>query len=161
MPMSGREHHYRLGLRWTGNTGAGTATYGGYRRDHDLIADGKPPILATADPVFRGDPSRWNPEELLVAALSSCHQLSYLSLCARAGISIVSYEDEAEGTMVEVGDGGSFTSVTLRPRVVVAAGTDLARAEALHHTAHEQCFIASSVTCPVGCEAIVEVESAG
>jgi organic hydroperoxide reductase OsmC/OhrA len=103
--------------------------------------------------VFRGDATRWNPEELLLAALSSCHQLAYLHLCAVAGVVVVDYVDYAEGTMAETPDGaGQFTHVLLRPKVTIAAGSDAAKALALHHEAHEKCFIARSVNFPVECE---------
>ena len=81
-----REHQYAVTVRWTGNTGTGTATYRSYERAHEISAEGKPAIAASSDPVFRGDKARWNPEELLLAALSGCHQLAYLHLCAVAGI---------------------------------------------------------------------------
>ena len=157
--MAGREHRYETQLRWIGNLGTGTATYAGYSRDHLIEAGSKPLIAGSADPAFRGDPARWNPEDLLVAALSSCHQLAYLALCAKAGIAITSYEDAAEGVMEEDGNGGRFISAVLRPRVLLAPGSDRDAAEQLHHVAHERCFIASSVNFPVSCIADVRVES--
>jgi organic hydroperoxide reductase OsmC/OhrA len=99
---------------------------------------------------FRGDKARWNPEELLLAALSSCHQLAYLHLCAVAGVVVTDYVDQAEGWMAETPDGaGQFTRVLLRPKVTVTAGSDQAKALELHHEAHEVCFIARSVNFPV------------
>jgi organic hydroperoxide reductase OsmC/OhrA len=116
---------------------------------HEISAEGKLVIGASSDPVFRGDRTRWNPEELLVAALSSCHQLSYLHLCADVGIVVVEYVDHAEGWMVETPDGsGQFTRVVLRPKVTISAG-DAAKAKELHHEAHAKCFIARSVNFPV------------
>jgi organic hydroperoxide reductase OsmC/OhrA len=116
---------------------------------HEISAEGKPAIGASSDPVFRGDRTRWNPEELLVAALSSCHQLSYLHLCADVGIVVVEYVDHAEGWMEETPDGsGQFTRVVLRPKVTISAG-DAAKAKELHHEAHAKCFIARSVNFPV------------
>ncbi len=113
----------------------------------------KPAIPGSSDPVFRGDRSRWNPEELLVAALSSCHQLAYLHLCADAGIVVVGYLDRAEGIMAETPDGaGQFTRVVLRPKVMVAAGSSVETARELHRQAHAMCFIARSVNFPVECE---------
>ena len=142
----GREHRYSVAVTWTGNTGTGTSTYRSYERAHAISAEGKPAIAASSDPVFRGDQTRWNPEELLVAALSSCHQLSYLHLCADAGIVVTEYVDHAEGVMVETPDGSAqFARVVLRPKVTVAAGSDVAKARELHHEAHEKCFIARSV----------------
>ncbi|HET7463463.1 MAG TPA: OsmC family protein [Longimicrobium sp.] len=148
--MSGRSHRYDVRVEWTGNTGAGTAAYRAYERAHEITAEGKPPIPGSSDPVFRGDGTRWNPEDLLVAALSACHQLSYLHLCADAKIVVTAYEDQADGIMVEDDRGGGrFQSVVLRPVVTVAPGSDVERARELHHVAHERCFIAGSVKFPV------------
>lgn len=157
--MGGTQHRYDVRIVWTGNEGDGTASWRGYRRDYDISAAGKPVIRGSSDPAFRGDPARWNPEELLVASLSACHKLWYLGLCAQAGIVVTAYEDEAEGTMVEeTGGAGQFVSVTLRPRVTLAAGSDAGQARTLHHEAHEMCFIARSVNFPVACEPIVILE---
>lgn len=156
--MPAKDHHYRTTVTWTGNRGQGTRTYTGYGRDHVIEAAGKPPIPGSSDPAFRGDGARWNPEELLLASLSTCHQLWYLHLCAEAGLIVLAYRDDAEGTMAEEASGaGHFTSVTLRPAVTFAPGADLAKAEALHHDAHRFCFIANSVKFPVLCEAVFVV----
>ena len=156
--MADRRHHYAIRLEWTGNLGDGTADYRAYSRDHLISGDGKPSIAGSADPAFRGDRHRWNPEEMLLASLSACHQLWYLHLCAVAGIVVLAYEDAAEGEMQEAPDGGgAFVRAVLRPRVTIAAGCDADKAEALHHKAHAQCFIARSVSFPITCEAeIVE-----
>jgi organic hydroperoxide reductase OsmC/OhrA len=154
--MSTREHRYVTTLRWTGNRGEGTSNYRAYSRDHVIETEGKPAIAGSSDPHFRGDGARWNPEELLVASLSSCHQLWYLHLCAEAGIVVTAYEDRAEGVMVEQGDGGgAFSNVTLHPRVTIRAG-DARLAHELHERAHALCFIARSVNFPVGCEPVIE-----
>jgi len=148
-----RQHRYRAAVRWIGNTGQGTAGYRAYSRDHVIEADGKPPVPGSSDPHFRGDASRWNPEELLVASLSTCHQLWYLHLCADAGVVVTAYEDHAEAVMVEDPDGGGrFTGAVLRPSVTISATSDLARARALHADAHAKCFIANSVRFPVEVE---------
>ncbi len=145
-----RQHHYGVIVTWTGNSGGGTASPRAYSRAHAISAPGKPAIAGSSDPSFRGDPARWNPEELLLASLSACHKLWYLGLCAEAGIVVTAYEDHAEGSMAEQPDGaGQFTGVTLRPRVTLAAGTDVAAAAALHEAAHAKCFIARSVNFPV------------
>ena len=146
----GKQHHYAVSTVWTGNDGMGTQSYGGYRRDHEIGAPGKPAIAASSDPAFRGDRTRYNPEELLVASLSSCHMLWYLHLCAVNGILVHDYRDQAEGTMQEEADGGgTFVSVTLKPRATIANGGDRAKALALHEKAHRLCFIARSVRFPV------------
>ena len=148
--MAAKQHHYRVRVTWTGNEGSGTASYRRYSRAHRIAARGKPPIEGSSDPSFRGDATCWNPEELLLGSLSACHKLWYLGLCAEAGIVVISYEDDAEGTMLEEPDGaGHFTSVLLRPRVTLVAGSDKTKAEALHETAHAMCFIARSVNFPV------------
>lgn len=143
-------HQYAVSLAWTGNDGVGTQSYKAYRRDHEIAAAGKPPIPGSSDPAFRGDRTRYNPEELLVASLASCHMLWYLHLCAVNGIVVLEYRDEAAGTMQEEADGGgAFVRVVLRPRVTIAKGGDRAQALALHEKAHHLCFVARSVRFPV------------
>jgi organic hydroperoxide reductase OsmC/OhrA len=143
----GRQHDYRVTVRWSGDTGAG---YRGFGRDHDVVVEGKPVLKGSADPAFRGTPERWNPEELLVASLSECHMLTFLSLCAREGVAVTGYVDVAGGVMrEEPGNSGRFTEVVLRPEVTVADPAMVERAEALHKQAHDACFIANSVNFPV------------
>ena len=147
-----KQHSYEVRVDWTGNDGEGTKTYRSYRRDHTIAAEGKPLIPGSSDPNFRGDASRYNPEELLVASLSSCHMLWYLHLCAVNHVTVIEYQDAASGVMQEGEDGsGEFVRVTLRPKVKIAAGNDddRARALALHEEAHRFCFIARSVKFPV------------
>ncbi|RKN08679.1 OsmC family protein [Streptomyces radicis] len=157
-----REHEYDVSVRWTGNTGAGTAGYRGYGRRHEVVAPGKTvTIPGSADPAFVGTPERWNPEELLVASLSQCHMLSYLALCSLQRIVVTAYEDGAHGTMRETpGGGGRFTEVVLRPVVTVADEGMVAKAIELHTRAHEICFVASSVSFPVRNEPTVRVAGA-
>lgn len=151
-------HHYRVGVRWTGNLGSGTSTYGGYSRRHSVELPGKPPFEASADTQFRGHASLPNPEDLLVASLAQCHMLSYLAVCAQEGVAVTAYADEAAGRIVlTAGGGGHFESVTLRPRVEVSEAAMVEPAIELHHRAHETCFIASSVNFPVSCEPSVTV----
>jgi organic hydroperoxide reductase OsmC/OhrA len=153
-------HTYRSTVRWTGDLGTGTQEYRGYSRDHTIEVPGKPPILATSSLGPRIDPLRYNPDELVVAALSSCHMLWYLHLCSEAGVVVTAYIDEAEGTLETGPDGGGhFTRVTLRPRVVVSEGT-VETARDLHEAAHRKCFVASSVNFPVQCEPVVGTEPA-
>lgn len=144
------EHQYRLRATWTGDRGAGTTGYRDYDRSVSLEVDGKPLLEASADTPFRGDPAKWNPEELLLGALSECHLLSYLYACVKVGVVVVGYEDDASGTLVEDGKGGgAFTDVLLRPRVVVAEASMIEPALAAHRQAREWCFIANSVNFPV------------
>ncbi len=144
------EHHYKATIRWTGNKGQGTANYRAYERDHIIAVENKPEIPGSSDPAFRGNKSRYNPEDLLVSSLSSCHLLWYLHLCAEAGVVVIDYVDNATGTMVETSDGGGhFTEVTLSPVVTVTDESMRSKAEHLHEKANELCFIARSVKFPV------------
>jgi organic hydroperoxide reductase OsmC/OhrA len=153
-----REHTYRLQVVWSGNLGQGTSGYKVYERAHEITGAGKPVILGSSDPAFRGDSARYNPEEFLVGSLSACHMLSYLHLCAEAGVVVVGYQDHPVGVMVEIASGsGRFKAVTLKPVVRLAPGSDAAKASALHERAHAMCFIANSVNFPVGCEPVIEV----
>ncbi|AOB30055.1 peroxiredoxin [Bordetella sp. H567] len=155
--MAHGEHKYQVQVRWTGNRGSGTSGYGAYGRDHVIRADGKPEIAGSADPAFRGDARRWNPEDLLVASASACHKLWYLHLCADAGIVVLDYVDNAEGTMAEAP--GRFTAIVLRPDVVIGAGGDPDEAKRLHHVAHGKCYIANSVNFPITCEPTIRLAS--
>jgi organic hydroperoxide reductase OsmC/OhrA len=152
--MTSREHHFACRLTWTGAAKGPITSYDAYSRDFRIEMFGKSPLEGSAAPAFRGDARRHNPEDLLVAALSSCHCLSYLALAARAGIAVVAYGDEATGTMASVDGKIRFTEVTLHPRVWVRPGSDIDMAQALHRQAHEECFIASSVNFPVSHEAV-------
>jgi organic hydroperoxide reductase OsmC/OhrA len=145
-----RTHRYDLTMDWTGNRGSGTSGYRDYGRGHTVRADGRPDLAGSADPVFRGDKTRWNPELELLAALAQCHMLSYLYVCVTAGVVVTAYEDAPYGVMTETGDGGGhFTEVVLRPRVTVAEPGMAEAARGLHGEASRKCFIASSVNFPV------------
>lgn len=157
--MSGRQHHYKVGVEWTGNHGSGTDGYRNYGREHVIRIEGKPALAGSSDPMFRGDASRHNPEDMLVAALSTCHMLAYLHMATVAGVVVTPYEDAAEGTLELAGDGGRFSEVVLHPRVTITAASDAAKAQAAHDAAHHACFIAASVSFPVRCEARIVVES--
>lgn len=148
--MNLSEHRYGVSLEWTGNRGSGTSSYRGYGRDHVIRAPGLPELAGTADPTFHGDRDRWNPEQLLLTALSQCHMLSYLHVAVKHGITVVAYADDAEGTLRLNRDGsGEFTGAVLRPRVTVAAGNPVHTALELHAEANRLCFIARSVNFPV------------
>lgn len=145
-----KTHRYTTSLNWTGNKGEGTASYKAYDRDHVFSVPGKPDLPGSSDPSFRGNAARYNPEELLVASLSSCHMLWYLHLCSVNDIVVVDYQDKAEGVMLEAADGsGHFKEVTLRPVVTITNAARIERARELHHEAHKVCFIANSVNFPV------------
>lgn len=143
------EHTYRIDLAWQGNRGTGTSGYRDYGRQVVVRSQGKPDLLASADRPFRGDADRWNPEELLLAALAECHLLSYLHSAVSHGVVVTDYLDEPIGVMEQVGQGGRFTSVTLHPQVTVAEESMVQVAQAIHAEASANCFIAASVNFPV------------
>lgn len=150
--IMGHEHHYRIRTTWSGNKGLGTDNVRTYDRTHAVDIEGKPSLELTTDNPHVGDRTKLNPEDLLVTAVSSCHMLSYLYLCALEGIVVMAYEDKAHGIMVEESNGGGrFREVTLNPEVVVKNASMIDKANELHHRAHEICYIASSVNFPVHC----------
>jgi organic hydroperoxide reductase OsmC/OhrA len=146
-----RDHHYRMATRWTGNLGSGTSSYTAYSRNHELSAEHKTAAIpGSSDPLFLGDRTRYNPEELLLGAIASCHMLWVLHLCADAGITVTSYQDEATGEMTEQGDGsGQFTRIVLHPRMAIADSARVEDAKALHGRAHGLCALARSMNFPV------------
>ncbi len=152
-----RTHRYETSVAWAAD-GQGTKSYRSYSRNFTITAHGKADIAGSSDPAFHGDAARYDPEELLVASLSSCHMLWYLHLCSVNGITVLDYRDNATGTM-EVGDNsGQFVKAELRPKITIARGGDSARALALHEEAHLLCFIARSVNFPVDLEAEIAEE---
>jgi organic hydroperoxide reductase OsmC/OhrA len=156
-----RTHTYEVTVTWTGNRGTGTSGYRDYSRANEVVAPGRPPLAGSSDPAFHGESDRWNPEQLLLAALAQCHLLSYLHLCADAGVVVLEYTDNPIGRMTQTADGGGhFTEVVLRPRVVVATADLVHRATELHEPAHKLCFIANSVNFPVLHEPVVTTAAA-
>ncbi len=157
------EGRFECRLVWSGAAKGPTTSYEAYSREYRVDFDGKPSLKGSAapkyrgepslrgssDPKYRGDPSLHNPEDWLVAALSACHCLSYLALCARAGVQVIAYEDEVYGHMDRVDGAVRFTEVMLHPKVSIAPGADAEKARALHERAHAVCFIANSVNFPV------------
>lgn len=152
-------HTYELALTWTGNSGTGTSGYRAYSRDVLARSEGRPDLELSADKPFRGDPSRWNPEVLLLAALSECHMLSLLHVAVTHGVTVTAYEDAPLGTLEQEGIGGHFSSVLLRPRVTVADPAHVGLMEQLHREAGQACFIAASVNFPVDHEPETLVEA--
>lgn len=151
------DHHYTVDVDWLGNRGEGTSGYRSYGRDVLVRTEGKPELAGSADVPFRGSADRWNPEELLLAALAQCHLLSYLHSAVKHGIVVTGYTDSAEATMEQVGDGGRFTSATLRPHVTITDASQVDLAQQIHAEASTNCFIAASVSFPVLHEPIVTV----
>ncbi|MEO6948662.1 MAG: OsmC family protein [Ginsengibacter sp.] len=153
-------YHYQATIQWTGNNGTGTADYHNYERSHTIKMDSKPDILGSSDPELRGDKTKHNPEELLVASLSACHMMWYLRLCAEAGINVISYEDNATGIMTQISNGGGrFSEVTLNPIVTVTEQGMIDQANELHKKANELCFIANSVNFPIKHRATAKFDS--
>ncbi|HSV11622.1 MAG TPA: OsmC family protein [Hanamia sp.] len=147
--MSG-QHNYKLTVKWTGNSGTGTSGYREYERSHTISIANKSDICASSDAAFRGDKAKHNPEDFLLASLSSCHMLSYLHLCAVSSVIVIDYIDEATGIMINTADGGGhFLEVTLNPIVTVTENSMIEKANELHKKANELCFIANSVNFPV------------
>lgn len=151
-----KEHHYTASLMWTGNIkDQGTHNYRCYERSYEVQIQNKPVILGSSDPAFRGDATKHNPEELLLASLSSCHMLWFLHFCAEAGVVVTAYTDQVTAVMAEEANGsGCFTDVTLRPQVTVTNSDMLSLLDALHQKANQYCFIANSVNFPVHHEAV-------
>jgi organic hydroperoxide reductase OsmC/OhrA len=140
-----REHKYKTLVTWTGNRGIGTRTYAGYDRSYTIGGEFKPTIEGSSDPSFRGDKTKYNPEEFFLASLSTCHMLCYLHLCADAGIVVTDYRDQAKAVMVENADGsGRFVEVVLQPCVTITDAKKTKKANDLHHEANKMCFIANS-----------------
>lgn len=153
-----REHHYRINLSWTGNIGSGTSAYREYERSFKIQMQNKPVIQGSSDPAFLGDPNFYNPEELLLMSVSSCHMLWYLHLCAESGVIVEEYRDNPEAIMTEEGyRGGEFSLITLRPKTSVRNGSDVALAYKLHQEAHQKCFIANSIRTEIMIESDVQV----
>ena len=145
-----KSHHYKTTIQWTGNKGTGTSGYRDYERSHTISVKNKPIIEGSSDPSFRGDQAKYNPEEMLLSSLSSCHMLWYLHFCSEAGVIVTDYIDNATGIMAETANGsGHFTEVTLNPTVTVSEESMAETAKELHHKANEFCFIANSVNFPV------------
>ncbi len=160
MPTT-QQHDYTARIAWTGNRGTGTSGYRAYDRTWDIVTAGKPAVHCSNDPLLGGDPSRHNPEDLLLSSLAACHMLWYLHLASNAGLVVLSYEDEPLGVGENAPSGaGRFLRAVLRPRIVLAAGSDLAVADAIHARIHAVCFIARSVNFPVSYEANYELRDA-
>jgi organic hydroperoxide reductase OsmC/OhrA len=148
--MPSPQHQYTLTVEWTGNRGDGTAGYRTYDRDHEVRGENVAPIAGSSDPAFRGNPSRWNPEQLLLAAASQCHMLSYLHQAASNGVVVTGYIDHPTAVMTENGRGGGrFTEITLHPLVTITDGDQSGLADRLHEDASQDCFIANSLNLPV------------
>ncbi len=158
--MTAKEHFYALTVQWTGNKGAGTSDYRSYERSHVISPTNKPDIQGSADPAFRGDKTKYNPEELLLSSLSNCHMLWFLHLCADNGIIVIDYVDHPTGIMLETDNGsGRFKEVVLNPVVTITEEVVADKIADLHKKANELCFIANSVNFPVKHNVRVQITS--
>lgn len=143
-------HHFTARIEWTGNTGTGTSSYAAYERSHVLSADGKEPLACSSAPVFRGDGTKYNPEDMLLYSVAACHMLWFLHCCADAGIVVTRYTDTPEGTLESDANGiGRFTEIVLHPKVQIADPARTPELESIHALAHQKCFIANSLRTPV------------
>ncbi len=147
--IMGVVHNYKTHVKWTGNKGAGTASYEAYDRSFTLSMEGKEDILCSADIPFRGDGSKYNPEDMLLSSLSSCHMLWFLHLCADEGIVVLEYEDQASGVLTMMPESSKFSRVDLFPIVTIEDESKAELANSLHTMARNKCFIANSVNFPV------------
>ncbi len=155
-----KDHQYKTKVTWTGNKGSGTMDYRSYDRDYVISIDGKLDIPGSSDSIFLGDKTKYNPEDMLLAAVSSCHMLWYLHLCSNNEIVVIEYKDEAVGTLEELADGsGKFREVTLFPKIVIADKAHLGLAERLHKEAHKMCFIANSLNFPIAHKPAIRAEN--
>ena len=147
------QHNYTIQMTWTGSEGKGTVDYRSYTRSYTIAADGKPDLLGSADAAYMGDASRWNPEEMLLGALSSCHMLWFLHLCTMQKIVVLDYQDAPQGVVeVDATGSGTFTEATLRPKITLISDEKLSIAHQLHEQAHKKCFIANSLNFPIKIE---------
>jgi organic hydroperoxide reductase OsmC/OhrA len=145
-----KHHQYKLKIEWTGNNGNGTEKYDKYRRDFTIHFENKAPVFASADSIFRGDPSKLNPEEMLLSAISSCHMLWFLHECADHGIKLIEYTDTPEAVLEIVpGNGGRFTEATLTPEIVLESFDGKINILELYELAAKKCFIANSCNFPI------------
>jgi len=154
-----KSHHYQSFIQWTGNKGKGTKSYTSYERTYDVHINGKPSLKGSADPAFRGNAELHNPEDLLLASISSCHMLWYLHFCSVNRITVMDYQDKATATMEEKPEGkGHFTEAILHPEILILEKEKIELAESLHEKAHEFCFIANSCNFPIRHQPIVRVQ---
>jgi len=145
-----KEHRYHVKLNWTDENGKGTTSYTDYSRNHQANVKGKPALQLSSDQAFRGDATKYNPEDMLVASLASCHMLWYLHLCSKSGITVVKYEDNAEGLMLQEDTGGGrFEKVVLHPEITIVEKDKIELAHKLHEEANQKCYIANSCNFPI------------
>ena len=153
--MNGKEQVFKASLAW--QPMGKKFSYKEYSRFYLVRSEGKADFMATAAPEYFGSKYHYNPEDMLVVALSACHMLTYLAFAANSKIEVLSYEDDASGTLAEEGKVVKFKEVILRPKIKITAASDKNKAAELHDKAHHGCFIANSVNFAVKVEPVFEV----
>ncbi|GIQ58982.1 peroxiredoxin [Flavobacterium collinsii] len=144
------KHLFRAAVKWTLKQKQEDSTKRFYSKSHQIRIEGKPILDVSAAKAFKGDPELYNPEDLLLSSLVSCHMMSYLYVCSQNGIEVLEYSDEAEATLEVSPDGsGRFVLAHLNPKVKIANANQIELANALHTTANQLCFIANSCNFPV------------
>jgi organic hydroperoxide reductase OsmC/OhrA len=151
------KHLFKAEVKWTSNQEDSTKRF--YNKSHKISIEGKPILNVSAAKAFKGDPELYNPEDLLLSSLVSCHMMSYLYVCSQNGIQIFEYSDNAEATLEVFPDGsGRFVEVKLNPKVTIANADKIQMALDLHQKANQLCFIANSCNFPVLHNATCEVK---
>lgn len=144
---------FKVQAKWSANDALDVSVNG---KTHHVFIDKKTPLTISAAKMFKGDETKYNPEDLLLSALSSCHMMSYFYVCAQNGIELIDYSDEAIGILELNPDGsGAFTSVALHPVVTVLKEGMIEKALDLHNEAHRLCFIANSCKFPIKHSAVI------
>ena len=160
-PMT-KTHEYPAKIVWTGNSGTGTSAYKAYERTWDMAAEDKAVINCSNDPLLGGDRLKYNPEDLLISAVASCHMLWYLHLCSQAGVVVTAYEDNPVGIgESEPSGAGQFIEAVLRPKITITAESDPQKAVTLHDEIHQYCYIARSINFPLRFEPEIIVSEPG
>ncbi|OOV19551.1 OsmC family protein [Flavobacterium sp. LM4] len=144
------KHFFKATINWTSNQNQEQSVKKNYSKTHQIKIEGKPILDVSAAKAFKGDPELYNPEDLLLSSLVSCHMMSYLYVCSQNGIEVLEYTDNAEATLEVTADGsGRFTEVRLHPKVKIANVDKMQEALELHIKANQLCFIANSCNFPV------------
>jgi len=151
------KHLFKAEANWTSSPNPEQSASKFYSKSHKIVIEGKPVLNVSAAKAFKGDPELYNPEDLLLSSLVSCHMMSYLYVCSQNGIEILEYSDNAEATLEVSPDGsGRFVEVVLKPKVKISNPDKTDLALELHTKANQLCFIANSCNFPVLHEASCE-----
>jgi organic hydroperoxide reductase OsmC/OhrA len=152
------KHLFKAEVNWTSCPNPEQSASKVYSKSHKIVIESKPVLNVSAAKAFKGDPELYNPEDLLLSSLVSCHMMSYLYVCAQNGIEVLEYSDHAEATLEVAADGsGRFVEVLLKPTVKISNSDKIELALELHKKANQLCFIANSCNFPVLHEASCEI----